>query len=103
MKCLQSLSILLFFHISFAQQAIVPNPDSFLLNKKEVTAVKIKKTVKMSFKYLRALSVTLSPFILATIKGMMYDDIQVLLSKWLHEYYPELGNTTAGNSFRYDK
>ena len=38
-----------------------------------------------------------------TIKGMMYDDIQVLLSKWLHEYYPELGNTTAGNSFRYDK
>jgi hypothetical protein len=39
----------------------------------------------------------------ATIKGMMYDDIQELLSKWLHEYYPELGNTTAGNSFRYDK
>lgn len=38
----------------------------------------------------------------ATIKGMLYDEIQELLSKWLHEYYPELGNTTAGNSFRYD-
>ena len=47
MKCLQSLSILLFFQISFAQEIIVPNPDSFLLNKKEVTAVKIKKTVKI--------------------------------------------------------
>lgn len=47
MKCLQSLSILLFFQISFAQEAIVPNPDSFLLNKKEVTAVKIKNSIKI--------------------------------------------------------
>lgn len=39
----------------------------------------------------------------STIRGMMYDDVQELLSKWLHEYYPELGNTIAGNSTRYSR
>ena len=38
----------------------------------------------------------------SVIKGMDYDDIHLLLTNWLNQYYPEIKFNTIGPSFKFE-